>query len=265
MITKNKSLLLLNKYFNNSGDNSVVNHSLAVSNNARRIAKKIKENGYEVDVNFIEIAALLHDIGRSKSHGTMHGIIGAKIIMDELGDEKIARVCKTHIGAGIAKDETKKLQLPKEDYLPETLEEKIIAHADNITFGTELAGIDKVLEKFERKLGKNHPSVNRIGKLNEFIEKLLTTTAEENKIIENFKKEVMEKDVLNKIKWDQSFDPGDFSIHYPDRITGQLKQVNFNDIQIEGDFMKTNDSMIPMHRIREIKYKNKIVWNKRRI
>ena len=87
----------------------------------------------------------------------------------------------------------------------------------------------------------------------------------EANILESFKKEVMEKDVLNRIKWDSCFNPEDFSIHYIDRVTENLKQVNFNDIEIEGDFMRTDDSMIPMHRIREIKCKGKVVWNKRRI
>ena len=72
-------------------------------------------------------------------------------------------------------------------------------------------------------------------------------------------------DCLNKIRWDSGINPDDFSIHYTDRVTGQLKKVNFKDIQIKGDFMKTDDSMIPMHRIRKIKYGDKVVWDRRRI
>jgi len=254
VITKSRALSLLKEYCSNS----IFEHSLAVSKNARKIAAKIKSNGYDVDVNFVEIAALLHDIGRSETHGVMHGIEGAKIILKLLGDEKISRVCETHIGAGITKDEAKELGLLKKDYLPETLEEKIIAHADNITFGTEIVGIDKVLKKFESKLGSKHPATKRIVELNEFIEKLLKPAI-------SFEKEVMEKDVLNRIRWDLKLNPCEFSIYYADRTEGKLKHVNFNDIEIEGDFMKIDESMIPMHRIREIWYKDKVVWNKRRI
>jgi len=87
---------------------------------------------------------------------------------------------------------------------------------------------------------------------------------QETKILEGFKKEIMEVNALNKIKWDTHLNSEDFSILYLDRKEGKLKQINFNDIQIEGDFMKIDDSMIPMHRIRKIKFKDKVVWNKRR-
>ena len=169
MLSKDEALFLLRKYCSNS----VLKHSLAVSNNAKKLAEKIKDNGYDIDVNFVEVAALLHDIGRSKTHGVKHGIVGAKIILEHSKDKKIARVCETHIGAGIAKDEAKAIGIPEKNYLPETLEEKIIAHADNITFGTETVSIEKVIEKLGEKLGKGHPALKRILELNDFIEKLL--------------------------------------------------------------------------------------------
>jgi len=261
LVSRDEALSLLRE----NSEDSVFEHSLAVSVKAKSIAGKIRENGYDVDVNFVEIAAILHDIGRSKTHGIRHGIEGAEIILKLLGDEKLAGVCERHIGAGITKSEAKALGLPEKDYLPETLEEKIIAHADNLTFGTETVSIDKVTEKFEKRLGRDHPSVKRILELNNFIENLLSTTKQEAKTIEGFGKEVMEKDVLNKIKWDKQLNPKDFSIRYIDRTSGPLKQVKYTDIEINGDFMKIDDSMIPMHRIREIRYGDKVVWNKRRV
>ncbi len=145
-------------------------HVLAVSKHARSIAEKIKNNGHDVDVDFIEIAALLHDIGRCRTHGIAHGIAGAKI-MQPISPE-IARVCETHVGAGIDRAEAEKLGLPPKDFLPKTLEEKIIAHADNLIEGDKIVNIEKTIKKFESRLGKDHPAILRIIKLNDYVENL---------------------------------------------------------------------------------------------
>lgn len=145
-------------------------HALAVSENAAAIAKKIKDNGYDVDLEFIETAALLHDIGRCRTHGIRHGIEGAKILSDY---PEYARVCERHIGAGIDRKEAAKLGLPEKDYLPETLEEKIIAHADNLIDGDRVVAIEETIRHFKDKLGENHPAVERIRELNNYINSLI--------------------------------------------------------------------------------------------
>ena len=145
-------------------------HVTAVSKNAKGIAEKIKSNGYPIDVEFVEVAALLHDIGRCRTHGIMHGIEGAKIMQDI--SPEIARVCERHIGAGIDRKEAAALGLPPKDYLPETLEEKVIAHADNLVQGDKIVSIDEALKEFEGKLGIGHPAVERVKKLDEYIEGL---------------------------------------------------------------------------------------------
>ena len=75
----------------------------------------------------------------------------------------------------------------------------------------------------------------------------------------------MEKDVLNRIKWDPKLNPGEYSIHYLDRVSGRLLKAGFLEIKPEGDFFRLRDSLIPMHRIRKIIWKKKVVWEKRRI
>ena len=105
----------------------VVKHCKAVKDVAVKIAKKAN-----ADVELVEVGALLHDIGRSKTHGIRHGIEGAKIA-DKLGlPESIILIIERHLGAGIPKEEAKKLGLPSKDYTPQTLEEKIVCHADNL-------------------------------------------------------------------------------------------------------------------------------------
>jgi len=152
---------------------NVVEHCKAVSKTALEIAKQIKANGYDVDLEYVEIGALLHDIGRCKTHGIAHGVEGAKILEKYPEFKRFARVCETHIGAGITKDEAKLLNLPPKDYLPETLEEKIIAHADNLTMEDKKVPIEVAIARLEKRLGKNHPAISRVKKLNDFIENLI--------------------------------------------------------------------------------------------
>jgi uncharacterized protein len=154
----------------NNVPNNVIEHCLTVSSLAKDIAKKIKQNNHKVDIDFVETAAALHDIGRSKTHDIRHGIEGAKILKDY---PEYARVCERHIGAGITADEAKKLGLPPKDYLPETLEEKIICYADKLISGTEKTTLDTTLQKFKERLGENHPTIERIKKLDKEIKELI--------------------------------------------------------------------------------------------
>ena len=152
---------------------NVVEHCLAVSDYAYELALAIKNNGYDVDVELVRLGGLLHDIGRSKTHGIEHGVVGAEILRELGFDERLALIAERHIGAGITKEEAIELGLPPKDYLPVTLEEKIVAHADNLIFGTERVEIDAVIKKFEKRLGKHHPSIRRIILLNDEINSLL--------------------------------------------------------------------------------------------
>ncbi|AEF96676.1 TIGR00295 family protein [Methanotorris igneus] len=154
-------------------DKNVVEHCIAVSNYAYEIALQIKNNGHPVDLELVRLGGLLHDIGRSKTHGIEHGIAGAEILRMHGFDERLALIAERHIGAGITKKEAIELGLPPKDYVPVTLEEKIVAHADNLVSGTKRVDIGFVVDKFRRKLGDNHPAIERILRLNDEINSLL--------------------------------------------------------------------------------------------
>lgn len=149
---------------------AVLNHSKKVQKIALRIAKDIRN----ADLEFIKAAALLHDIGRFKhpfgKNGIRHGIEGAGVLRKE-GLEKYARVAERHIGAGITKEDIRKqkLGLPLRDYVPKTIEEKIIAHADNLEMG-QRPSFKRVIERYKKELGKEH--TKRIIKLKEEIDKI---------------------------------------------------------------------------------------------
>lgn len=138
----------------------VIRHSLAVSKKSVEIARNISDSGHEVDLEKVEIGGLLHDVGRSKTHGISHGVEGAKILRDR-GLEEFAGFAENHLGAGIGEKEAKKLGLGERDYLPGSLEEKIVTYGDNLVRGDEIQSYEEGLEELREELGPDYPSVDR--------------------------------------------------------------------------------------------------------
>ncbi len=145
---------------------NVIEHCKAVYKKAMEIAA----NFNDVDEDLIRKGALLHDIGRSKTHGITHAIEGAKIAKKYGYGEDVLKIIERHIGAGITEEESVKLGLPKKSYVPETLEEKIVAHADNLISGSDEVDIDFVIEKWKRQIEDSADNIERLIKLdNELI------------------------------------------------------------------------------------------------
>ncbi|MEM2888083.1 MAG: TIGR00295 family protein [Candidatus Bathyarchaeia archaeon] len=151
---------------------NVIRHCEAVAQTAVRIAKKCVENGANVDIDLIYIGALLHDLGRSETHGTDHPIVGARIARSKGLPQKIIRIIERHLGGGVSAEEACELNWPKGAYIPETLEEKIVTYADKLVEGECLVPIERTIQKLKGKLGETHPSIKRIESLHKEISKL---------------------------------------------------------------------------------------------
>jgi uncharacterized protein len=145
----------------------VVAHCKAVSALAVKFAKACKNKGLTVDVNLVEIGALLHDIGRSKTHDVTHAIVGVEIAKSLNLPESIVSIIECHIGGGISADEAEKLGLPAKNYFPVTIEEKLVAFSDKLIEGSHVVPIERTIEQFSRTLGDGHPAIDRIIKLHE--------------------------------------------------------------------------------------------------
>ncbi len=126
----------------NGCSKEVISHCLAVRNIAVKIAKKANAN-----IELVEAGALLHDIGRSKTHGLKHIVEGSKIAKKLGLPEELVLIIERHIGAGIPLEEAKKLGLPKKDFIPKTLEEKIVCHADNLIDNSKRQPIELEVER----------------------------------------------------------------------------------------------------------------------
>lgn len=111
---------------------NVINHCSAVSKKARYIAQQV-QNDHPVDIHLVEMGGLLHDIGRAVTHSIDHGIVGARLLKKRGINRHLQRICETHILAGVPKAVAKDIGLPPRDFIPQTMEEKIVCHADNMT------------------------------------------------------------------------------------------------------------------------------------
>ena len=145
---------------------NVIEHCKAVCKKAMKIAA----NFDYADEDLIRKGALLHDIGRSRTHGITHAIEGVEIAKRYGYSEDVLNIIERHIGAGITEQEAKKLGLPKKSYVPQTLEEKIVAHADNLISGRDEVDLDFVIKKWKRNIEDSDDNIKRLIKLdNELI------------------------------------------------------------------------------------------------
>lgn len=142
MITRNEALDLLCE---EGCPENVIAHCLAVADEAVRIARRISEAGHPIDLSLVEAGAVLHDIGRSVSHGMDHAVIGAAIAERRGLDAPLVLIIKKHIGAGLSPEDAARFGLPDDDYIPGTLEEKVVAHADNLLRGSRRISLKKRL------------------------------------------------------------------------------------------------------------------------
>ncbi|MEM2869394.1 MAG: TIGR00295 family protein [Thermoplasmata archaeon] len=129
----------------------VLAHCRMTQRIALAIARRIRERGGGVDLGLVSAGALLHDIGRARTHGIRHGVEGAEIARAIGLPGELVRIIERHLGAGIERDEAARLGLPPRDYIPETLEEKIVAHADNLAGEEGKVPLLKVLEELGRR------------------------------------------------------------------------------------------------------------------
>jgi uncharacterized protein/tRNA (cytidine56-2'-O)-methyltransferase len=105
----------------------------------------------DADRPLVMAGCLLHDVGRSVDNGIMHAQIGSEIIEKMGFSDELVDVVKKHTGAGLDEVDVEELGLPPGDYVPKTLEEKIVAHADNLVSDNRVVGHRHSVEKLRNK------------------------------------------------------------------------------------------------------------------
>ncbi|MGL6297832.1 MAG: TIGR00295 family protein [Methanobacteriaceae archaeon] len=150
----------------------LITHSICVLKKSLEISSAIN-TPTNIDLELLATGALLHDIGKSQTNSIDHGIIGAEILRNNGYSEKVAKIAERHIGGGIPKNEALNLGLPEIDFIPETIEEKIVAHSDNLFHGYKEVNIEFTINKLLNKFDENHSSIKRVRDLDNEIKNLI--------------------------------------------------------------------------------------------
>ena len=162
-------LSIIERYYTPGNDDYrvLVSHSRLVADMAVALSQRLIDGGVPIDIEFVEEAAMLHDIGMCRTdapgihcHGTepyiLHGILGRKML-DGMGLFRHGRVCERHTGAGITAAEIVEQHLPIDpprDLLPESLEEKVVCYADKFFSKSRIDEEPKTLERARKSLAK---------------------------------------------------------------------------------------------------------------
>ena len=162
-------LSIIERYYTpgNNDYRVLVSHSRQVADLAVALGQRLIEHGVPVDIEFVEEAAMLHDIGMRGTdapgiycYGSepyiLHGIIGRKML-DSIGLFRHGRVCERHTGAGITSAEIVAQGLPitpPRDLLPESIEEKLVCYADKFFSKSRPDNPPKTIERVRKSLSK---------------------------------------------------------------------------------------------------------------
>lgn len=139
---------------------NVIEHCEVVAELAVKIAKRCG-----ADPHLVEAGALLHDIGRCKTHSVGHAVEGARIVREMDLSPELVRIVERHIGAGLTKSDARLLGLPEKDYIPVTLEEKVVAQADNLIAASGRVSMEEAIADVARRVSPE--AAGRIRALHE--------------------------------------------------------------------------------------------------
>jgi uncharacterized protein len=153
-------------------DDYIIQHDLLVMNISDKMIKELKRAGVDIDEKSILRGAILHDIGRSKEHSVRHGFLGGEILRKDGYDRKVIKIVENHVGGGIDKQECAKLGLPERDFIPTSLEEKIVCLADKYVEDNQIKPLQETISKFDKILGEGNKANKRILKIKKEIELL---------------------------------------------------------------------------------------------
>jgi uncharacterized protein (TIGR00295 family) len=146
--SEGEAVALHRKYGSNE---KIVRHCETVTRVAKILAEEFQRRGHKIDIDAVVAGAMLHDIGRSQVQTVMHGVEGARIVEKEGGDKVVVEIIRRHVGAGISPEEAKTLGLPNLDYIPGTLEERIVCFADKMVDGDKVRPFDGEVQRFTIK------------------------------------------------------------------------------------------------------------------
>lgn len=128
MLSYDDALQLLQSYGHEA---PWIRHCVAVSRVAERAAEIVRTR-QELDARLLTVGALLHDIGRYKTQDPiLHGVEGYRLLTG-LGHHREAFICASHVLCGMPSREAVLCGLPEQDFLPRTVEERLVPLIDGV-------------------------------------------------------------------------------------------------------------------------------------
>ena len=159
MPTRDDCLRLLEKH---GIRGRVLKHSLEVNRIAVFLGKKLEESGIDINIELLDAASLLHDIGKRLADETDMGHVVAGVrILEEEGFPQVAEIVGKHSITAIVEG----------DKTPVTWEEKLVFYADKRVRGDELVSLDERLADLRKRypemidlLEKAEPNIRSLEK-----------------------------------------------------------------------------------------------------
>lgn len=124
----------------------VIRHCCVVNVVAMALARRCG-----ADLDLVNAASLLHDIGRSATHGVNHVAESVRIARERGLPDELVRCIGRHIAAGFTSEEAEALGLPKGDYMPMSLEDKVVNFADNLVSDRSIKTVAQAAERMRSK------------------------------------------------------------------------------------------------------------------
>jgi len=166
---------------NQSMNDEDLEHSTQVAEKALEIGGRMRA---ELDMELIGRGALFHDLGKTKTHGITHGLIGAELGATLGLPDAVNGLMEKHIRGGLTESEAVALGLPVKDYTLKLLEERVVIYADRlvdiihdgiVTIGDEIEAEIRFKDilKSEIKYGKDDITTKRYYRYHDEIQSLI--------------------------------------------------------------------------------------------
>lgn len=175
MLSRNDAIGLLAKYGKGA---SWTRHCAAVADLSEKVGDRLSHHR-SIDRHLLWSTALLHDIGRCVTHDPiMHGVEGYRLLT-RLGHHEAAFVCASHILFGLNAAEAARFGLPARDFLPRTIEERLVPLIDFLIEHDRATTLDRRFSSLRRRNADNVYFLSGLNHAYESAKSLMTELSEE--------------------------------------------------------------------------------------
>lgn len=131
---------------------NIVNHSMVVSRLAVFLARELNKKGFNLDINKIEAAALLHDIKKMDGliKGTSHAHEGWRLLR-KIGYRNIADIVKQHVVLEENYDSSK------------IIEAELVNYSDKRVHHSRIVTLRERFEDLKKRYGKDEEAIEFIN------------------------------------------------------------------------------------------------------